>query len=60
MGIDGVEAPASIVEKTVSSVASEASSGIKAAVESKMAEAAEAAKVMMADTDDDGQEHNEL
>ena len=60
MGIDGVEAPASIVEKTVSSVASDASSGIKATVESKTAEAAEAAKVMMADTDGDGQEHSEL
>ncbi|KAN0092185.1 hypothetical protein V8E51_018032 [Hyaloscypha variabilis] len=60
MGIDGVKAPESIVEKTVSSVASEATEGIKDTVKSKLAEAAEAAKVVIADTDGDGQEHNEL
>jgi len=63
MGIDGVEAPVSIVESssgTASSVASKATEGVKAAVESKIAEAAEAAKVILADTDGDGQEHNEL
>ncbi len=60
MGIAGVEAPESIVEKTASSVASEATEGVKAAVESKIAEAVEAAKVVIADTDGDGQEHNEL
>jgi FK506-binding protein 2 len=60
MGIDGVKAPESIIEKTVSSVASEATEGVKAAVKSKIAEAAEAAKTVIADTDGDGQEHNEL
>jgi FK506-binding protein 2 len=60
MGIDGVKAPESIVEKTVSSVASKATEGVKAAVKNKIAEAAEAAKVVIADTDGDGQEHNEL
>ena len=60
IGIDGVKAPESIVEKTVSSVASKATEGVKAAVESKIAEAVEAAKVVIADTDGDGQEHNEL
>lgn len=65
MGIDGVEAPVSIVEKSSSSgvagsVASKATEGVKAAIESKLAEAAEAAKVVLADTDGDGQEHNEL
>lgn len=62
MGIDGVQAPVSIVEKpsSASSVASKATEGVKAAVESKIAEAAEAAKVILADTDGDGQEHNEL
>lgn len=62
MGIDGVPAPVSIIEKpgSASSVASKATEGLKAAVESKIAEAAEAAKVVLADTDGDGQEHNEL
>jgi FK506-binding protein 2 len=60
MGIDGVKAPESIIEKTVSSVASEATEGVKAAVKGKIAEAAEAAKIVIADTDGDGQEHNEL
>jgi len=63
MGIDGVEAPVSIIEKSsgvAGSVADKATEGVKAAVESKLAEAAEAAKVILADTDGDGQEHNEL
>ena len=63
MGIDGVPAPVSIIEKpgsTADSVASKATEGVKAAVESKIAEAAEAAKVILADTAGDGQEHNEL
>jgi FK506-binding protein 2 len=60
MGIDGVKAPESIIEKTVSSVASEATEGVKAAIKSKVAEATEAAKIIIADTDGDGQEHNEL
>jgi len=62
VGIDGVPAPVSIIEKpgSTGSVASKATEGVKAAVESKIAEAAEAAKVVLADTDGDGQEHNEL
>lgn len=60
IGIDGVKAPESIVEKTVSSVASKATEGVKVAVKSKIAEAAEAAKVVIADTEGDEQEHNEL
>ncbi|EKD21802.1 peptidylprolyl isomerase [Drepanopeziza brunnea f. sp. 'multigermtubi' MB_m1] len=57
MAIAGVKAPEKIVEKPVASKATE---GIKAAVESKIAEAAEAVKVVISDTDQDGQEHNEL
>ncbi|TVY34142.1 FK506-binding protein [Lachnellula occidentalis] len=63
MGIDGVPSPVSIIEKptgSADSVASKATEGVKAAIESKFAEAAEAAKVILADTDGDGQEHNEL
>jgi FK506-binding protein 2 len=60
MGIDGVKAPESIIEKTVSSVTSEATEGVKDAIKSKLADAAEAAKIVIADTDGDGQEHNEL
>jgi FK506-binding protein 2 len=60
MGIDGVKAPESIIEKTVSSVAREATEGVKDAIKSKLADAAEAAKIVIADTDGDGQEHNEL
>ena len=64
MTIDGVAAPASIVEKSASSVAGsikdKATDGVKEAVQSKIAEAAEALKVTLADTDGDGQEHNEL
>ena len=37
-----------------------ATEGVKEAVQSKIAEAAEALKVTLADTDGDGQEHNEL
>jgi len=60
MGIAGVESPKSIIEKSASSVADKATEGVKAAVASKLAEAAEAVKVTIADTDGDGQEHNEL
>lgn len=60
MGIDGVVAPASIVEKSASSIEDKATEGVKDAVKSKISEAAEAAKVVLADTDGDGQEHNEL
>jgi len=67
MGIDGVKAPESIVEKkvekakeTAASVKDEATEGVKEAIKSKVADAAEAVKVVVADTDGDGQEHNEL
>lgn len=60
MGIAGVEKPASIIEKTASSVADKATEGVKAAISSKVAEAVDAAKTVIADTDGDGQEHNEL
>lgn len=46
MGIDGVEAPK----------AEKVAEGVKA----KVAEATEAVKTALADTDGDGQEHNEL
>lgn len=55
-----MKAPENIIEKTASSVVDKATEGVKAAVESKIAEAAEAIKVTLADTDGDGQEHNEL
>ena len=65
MGIDGVEAPkAPVVEKPAEGVKDKATDsvkeGVKAAIKSKISEAAEAAKVVLADTDGDGQEHNEL
>lgn len=60
MAIDGVEAPKKVTEESASSVAGEATEGVKEAVASKIAEAAEALKVTLADTDGDGQEHNEL
>jgi FK506-binding protein 2 len=68
MGIQGVESPASIIEKTAesgassvaSSIASEATEGIKEKIAEKLGEAAEAVKITLQDTDGDGQEHNEL
>ena len=71
IGIKGVQAPEEIIEKSASSIADEASEGassvadkatdgVKAAAASKIAEAVEALKVTLADTDGDGQEHNEL
>jgi len=68
MGIEGVAPPKSIVEKTKASssvaaaeeTASSATEGVKEAIKSKVAEAVDAAKTVLADTDGDGQEHNEL
>ncbi|CZT11535.1 probable peptidylprolyl isomerase [Rhynchosporium graminicola] len=67
MGIDGVKAPEKIVEKkveaakdTVESAADKATEGVKEAIKNKVADAAEAVKVVLADSDGDGQEHNEL
>lgn len=65
MGIDGVKAPESIVEveKTstgAASVVAEASEGVQNVAASVISAAAEAAATVLADTDGDGQEHNEL
>jgi FK506-binding protein 2 len=60
IGIKGVEKPKSIIEKSASSVAEKATEGVKDAIKSKVADAAEAIKTVIADTDGDGQEHNEL
>ncbi|KAG9238022.1 putative FK506-binding protein 2 [Amylocarpus encephaloides] len=64
MGIDGVEAPVSIIEKSSSNSASSAkdaaTEGGKNAAASVISEAAEAVKTVLADSDGDGQEHNEL
>ena len=61
MGIQGVEAPVSIIEKSsASSVADKATEGVKNAAASVVSEAAEAVKTVLADTDGGGQEHNEL
>ncbi|PBP27545.1 peptidylprolyl isomerase [Diplocarpon rosae] len=68
MGIQGVKAPESIIEKiektaetkSAEGLKDKATEGIKDAAVSKLAEAVEAVKVIIADTDGDGQEHNEL
>jgi FK506-binding protein 2 len=70
MSIAGVEQPKPVssasetVKSGASSVASsvveEATEGIKEKIMDKVAEAAEAVKVTIQDTDGDGQEHNEL
>lgn len=62
MGIEGVPQPVSIEKpaSSGSSVASKATEGVQAAIESVVSGAAEAAKTILADTDGDGQEHNEL
>ena len=48
MGIDGVEPPES------------EEGNVKGSIKSKIADAAEAIKVTLQDSDEDGQEHNEL
>ena len=55
MGIQGVKAP-----EKASSVADKASEGVKAGAASVVSKAAEVVKTALADTDGDGQEHNEL
>ncbi|KAK1676508.1 FKBP-type peptidyl-prolyl cis-trans isomerase [Colletotrichum godetiae] len=63
VGIDGVPKPEKIIVKA-SSAASEAvesaTEGIAEKVASKVAEAADVVKTIVADSDADGQEHNEL
>ncbi|KAM3150551.1 protein 2 [Botrytis cinerea] len=76
MGIDGVPKPESIIEKTSSSDAvdsatdsasslsdkatEKATEAATGGVKSAISEAAEAVKTALADSDGDGQEHNEL
>jgi len=72
MSIQGVEQPKPVssasesvssgASSITSSLADEATEGIKEKIISKVGEAAEAVKVTIQDTDDDGQEqqHNEL
>ncbi|EDN98155.1 hypothetical protein SS1G_13012 [Sclerotinia sclerotiorum 1980 UF-70] len=76
MGIEGVPKPETIIEKTSSSDAADtatdsasslsdkatekATEAAKGGVKSAISEAAEAVKTALADTDGDGQEHNEL
>ncbi|GJC84366.1 FKBP-type peptidyl-prolyl cis-trans isomerase [Colletotrichum tofieldiae] len=63
VGIDGVPKPEKIVIKA-SEAASEAvesaTEGVAEKVASKVAEAADVVKTIVADSDSDGQEHNEL
>ncbi|KAK2017147.1 hypothetical protein LZ32DRAFT_600765 [Colletotrichum eremochloae] len=59
VGIEGVPKPEKIVTKA-SEKASEAAEGVAEKVASKVAEAAEVVKTIVADTDSDAQEHNEL
>lgn len=64
MGIQGVEKPATIITKSASSLASAATdaaaTAASTAAEGIAHKILEAAKVVLADTDEDGQEHNEL
>ncbi|EFQ31871.1 FKBP-type peptidyl-prolyl cis-trans isomerase [Colletotrichum graminicola] len=57
VGIEGVPKPEKIVIKEK---ASQAAEGVAEKVASKVAEAAEVVKTIVADTDSDAQEHNEL
>ncbi|KAK1982738.1 hypothetical protein LZ30DRAFT_31972 [Colletotrichum cereale] len=59
VGIDGVPKPEKIVTKA-SETASKAAEGVAEKVASKVAEAAEVVKTIVADSDSDAQEHNEL
>jgi len=68
VGIDGVPKPESIVTKPSTSTSSDTAptegettqANVAEKVASVVADAAAAAKVVVADIDDDGQEHNEL
>lgn len=62
MGIEGVPKPETIIEKTSSAekVADKATEAAAGGVKSAISEAAEAVKTAFADSDGDGQEHNEL
>ncbi|KAH9226254.1 hypothetical protein K456DRAFT_1878047 [Colletotrichum gloeosporioides 23] len=63
IGIDGVPKPEKIIIKATekaSEVAEAAKEGVAQKVASKVAEAADVVKTIVADSDADGQEHNEL
>ncbi|KAK3346211.1 peptidylprolyl isomerase [Lasiosphaeria hispida] len=68
VGIEGVPKPESIVTKpatdspasTASEEAEETAAGVGGKIASVVGDAAQAAKTLVADTDGDGQEHNEL
>ncbi|EQB59050.1 FK506-binding protein 2 [Colletotrichum gloeosporioides] len=63
IGIDGVPKPEKIVIKATekaSEAAEAAKEGVAQKVASKVAEAADVVKTIVADSDADGQEHNEL
>ncbi|WYZ43881.1 hypothetical protein EsH8_VII_000317 [Colletotrichum jinshuiense] len=63
VGIDGVPKPEKIIIKAseaASKAAESATEGIAEKVASKVAEAADVVKTIVADSDADGQEHNEL
>lgn len=64
LGIDGVAKPDKILYKEVADkveeAAEEASEGVAEKVASVVADAAEAAKTMMADTDEGAESHAEL
>lgn len=60
MGIQGVEKPATIITKSASSIVSQASEAAETAAEGILGKVADVAATLLADTDGDGQEHNEL
>ncbi|KAI9645240.1 Peptidyl-prolyl cis-trans isomerase fpr2 [Ciborinia camelliae] len=60
MGIEGVPQPETIIEKTSDKATEKATEAAKGGVKSVISEAAEAVKTALADSDGDGQEHNEL
>lgn len=65
MGIQGVKKPATIITKSsassvASSIEEEATEGVKEKIAEVAGDIADAVKVTFADTDSDGQEHNEL
>jgi FK506-binding protein 2 len=63
MGIDGVKAEepkVHVVKESASSVADKVEDKATEGVKAKIVEAAKAVKTALADSDGDGQEHNEL
>jgi len=61
IGIAGVPKPVNpVVVDSAKTVADEATQGVKEKIAEKIGDAADAVKTILADTDGDGQEHNEL